>query len=173
MLSFRHKHNIADDDFDDAAEILEQDRSTVLLEKTYDDERQKLAIGAMSQSLNNIALVSSTAISITVHTAQQFVSYLFIYLAVIFIATVAKNTLYVYKKEVSTRLGVNVYTIGFQYLTIIGSFFFYLLFTLVRSYFEITQQSIPFIIVAFGFYNGYVNIWNLDTQIKKIFGRKR
>lgn len=168
MMNFGHRHHIPEDDFDDAAAILDQDRKTAQKEKQYDDERQKLAISAMSQTLNSIALVSSTAISITVHTAQQFVSYLFIYLAVIFIATIAKNTLYVYKEEVSKRLGTNVYTIAFQYLSISGSFFFYLLFTLVRSYFEITQSSIPFIVVAFGFYTAYVNIWNLDTQTREI-----
>lgn len=172
MLSFGHnRHRIAEDDLDDAMETLEADRSTVELEKKYDDERQKLAFSTASQWLNSLALMAAQTIDIAVHTAQQFVSYLFIFLAVIFITTVAKNTLYVYKKDVTVRLGRVLYNTGFMYLTVVGMFFFFLLFTLVRSYFVIDQKSIPFMIVVFGFYIAHINVWNAETQKKKIVRR--
>lgn len=168
----QHRHRIVDDDLDDAAEALERDWVTVETEKTYDDERQKLAFSTTSQWLNSLALMAANTVTIMVHTAQQFVSYLFIFLAVIFVTTIAKNTLYVYKKEVTRRLGLNVYNNGFMFLTVAGMFFFYLLFTLVRSYFIVDENSILFMIIAFGMYISYANVWNKDTQQKKILRRK-
>lgn len=168
MFAFSHKRHILDEDLDDAKEALERDRHTVESEKTYDDERQKLALTVMNQSLNTIALLMAQAVNISVHTAQEFVSKFFIIVAIIFITTVAKNTLFVYKKQVSSHLGSNVYDVGFQYLSIISMFFFYLVFTLIRSYFEINTYSIPFIIAGFGLYLVYVTVWNKDTQTRNI-----
>lgn len=166
MFDF-HGRNITAD-MDAAEELLEQDRSTVEFEKTYDDERQKQALAVMNQSMNSIALVTSQSITIDVHTAQSFVSYFFIFCVVIFTTNILKNTLFVYKKEVTRRLGEVVYDVSFQYLSILGLFFFYLLFALVRSYFEIDQRLIPFISAALALYILCVSMWNKDTQTKKI-----
>lgn len=166
MLNY-HGRNITAD-MDAAEELLDEDRSTVEFEKTYDDERQRQAVAVMNQSMNSIALVSSQSITIAVNTAQNFVSYFFIFCAVIFITNIAKNTLFVYKKNVSRRLGDNVYDVTYQYLSILGLFFFYLLFSLIRSYFDIDQKLIPFIAAALGLYIVCVTVWNRDTQSKKI-----
>ncbi len=162
-----HKHDITAD-MDAAEELLEEDRATVEFEKTYDDERQRQAVAVMNQSMNSIALVSSQSITIVVNTAQNFVSYFFIFCAVIFLTNISKNTLYVYKKTIARRLGDNVYDVAYQYLSILGLFFFYLLFSLVRSYFDIDQKLIPFIAAALGLYILCVTVWNRDTQSKKI-----
>ena len=166
MFTYHAKDITAD--MDAAEEMLEQDRQNVETEKTYDDERQNQAVAVMNQMLNSVALIVSQSITIVVHTAQAFVWYFFIFCAIIFVTNILKNTFYVYKQSVTQRFGANVYTVVFQYLTIVGLFFFYLLFSLFRSYFEIDQTSIPFVTAALSLYVLYITVWNRDTQTKKI-----
>lgn len=162
-----HRRDLIDD-FEDAAQILDTDRKTVEAEKQYDDERQNTALGVINQTMNSVALILSQTSVTTVYTGQQFVSYLFLYLAVIIVMLILKNTIYVYKKEISVSLGANLYDITFQFLTIIHLFFFYLLVTLVRTYFEINQNSIAFIIFVFGLYLLCMIVWNRAIKSKKI-----
>ena len=156
------------EDYEDAAQILDTDRKIVETEKKYDDERQNAALAVINQTMNSVALILSQTSVTTVYTGQQFVSYLFLYLAIIVVMLILKNTIYVYKTEISLTLGANLYDIAFQFLSIIHLFFFYLLVTLVRTYFEINQNSIAFIIFVFGLYLLFMIVWNRAIRSKKI-----
>lgn len=166
MLHYR-PHDITAD-MDAAEDMLEQDRSAFEFEKQYDDERQRQAVAVMNQSMNSVALVLSQSITIVVHTAQRFVVYFFIFCVVVFATNVLKNTLYVYKKNIAERVGINIYDTLYQFLYILGLFFFYLLFALIRSYFDIDQRYIPFVTAALALYTWCIIAWNRDTQSKKI-----
>lgn len=166
MFTYHAKDITAD--MDAAEEMLEHDRHEVETEKTYDDERQNQAVAVLNQMRNSVALVMSQSITLVIHTTQVFVWYFFVFCAVIFFTNIMKNTVYVYKQTLVLRFGLNVYTLIFQCLTTVGLFFFYLLFTLFRSYFEIDQTSIPFIVLALMLYELYIAVWNRDTQSKKI-----
>jgi len=155
-------------DVDAAEEVINADRDTLIAEKKYDDERQRMAFRSLSQTTNSLALISSQSITIQVFTAQGFVSYFFVFVAIIFVANMLKNLLYTYKDKIIIHAGSNLYDVAFQYLTIIGLFFFYLMFTLVRMYFEINQRSIPFIAVMLGVYIAINVILDKDIQRKKI-----
>lgn len=157
------------DDFEEAAQILDTDRKAVEVEKQYDDERQNSALGVISQTMNSVALIISQSDPTAVYTGQQFVSYLFLYLAIIVIMLILKNTIYVYKKEISANLGANLYDITFHFFTIIHLFYFYLLVTLVRTYFEINKNSVPFIIFVFGLYLLCMIVWNRAIKSKKMY----
>lgn len=166
MLDF-HKRDITAD-MDAVEDLLDEDRKTIEFEKSYDDERQKQASAVMLSMQNSVALVIAGSLDISVPTAQVFVSYFFVFCVIIFISNILKNTLFVYKQDVTKRLGSNVHDIVYQFLTIIGLFFFYLLFALIRSYFTLTQSHIPFVVIVLGLFIACSTVWNRDTQGKKI-----
>lgn len=133
----------------------------------FDKERQRSVIETSKQVLTSIIIIFSTK-EPTVHTTNEFVQLLFVYIVVILITHHAKTMIGRHANRFYDVTGHYVHEFIVEMLDFVFRFAICIVISLLKDFMRYTIDDAPFVMIGVAFYIMCSKIWVRHTQHRKM-----